>query len=378
MEKDKMADTYLTTREATDLVEAYIQKEEEIVSVQEILDAGTFSRLKDYGVRPGKVSDCISGGVETYLSKETGQEIMVENSPLESRDGIPLRFMIRTPRISTHDLVRGHIPFKDQILALNHNYMRKGLMKILGTSQFDIEGLDDNSIVIVAENLTQLRFENVLRAYMAVTDTSTSLYVHYTKGKREFCGHVLPDDLVPNGPLPYVMDTPSTKSDEHDESLSSSEIIEKGICTSEQYTQLRNSSLVAYGIVTQFLSKKGIIAVDTKTEHGINTKKEIVVQDEVWTMDSSRFWLTDDYDKQWQQLQAGEINELKPKSYSKEFARKFSEGDQSYDDEQRIQIAVQYILGIQLLLEQRFEPDMRSREERIVTGINTALEQLVS
>jgi phosphoribosylaminoimidazole-succinocarboxamide synthase len=286
--------------------------------------------------------------------------------------------MVRTDRISTHDIMRGSVPFKDQILAANHNFMRQLLRGAIGTSQYDVKGLADNAVVIVAENLKQTPFENVLRAYMARSSTSTSLYQAFMRGERKFCGHVLPDNLIPNGPLPYIMDTPSTKSDVHDISVPPQFLFDNGICTPEEYAQIRNGSIFAMGLVSQLLRTKGLIAVDTKTEHGKNRRGEIVSQDEIWTMDSSRFWLLEDYQEQMRKLATGEIMELNPKSYSKEFARGFSEGDKGYTDEQRAQIAVRYIEGIQHLLGKRFEPDMRSREERVVSGLQTIVEKLVA
>ncbi len=364
--------------EANGLVNSYMNKEDKIYSTSEIIDSGRIPRLKGFKVKPGKVSDSIFGGKMSYTDKSTGQRIEYENPPLETKDGTPLRIMVRTQRISTHDINRGEIPFKDQILATNHNYMRRMLSSAIGTSQFEVEGLPDNSVVVAAENLTQISFENVLRAYMAKSSTSTSLYQHFIKGYREFCGHVLPYNLITNGPLPYVMDTPSTKSEEHDESVSPGKLFEMGICTPQQYAQIRNSSIFAFGMVSQFLKEKYLIAVDTKTEHGINKKNEIVSQDEIWTMDSSRFWLLDDYNDQLQKLNSGKIKELNPRSYSKEFARGFSKGEQGYSDEQRAQIAVRYIEGLQHLLETRFEPDMRSSEERVVSGIEKIISQLVA
>jgi len=254
--------------------------------------------------------------------------------------------------------------------------MRKMLESALGTSQFEVDGLADNSVVIAAENLQQISFENVLRAYMAKSSTSTSLYQHFIRGEIEFCGHKLPNNLFSNGPLPYVMDTPSTKSDEHDVSVSPAQLFEMDICTPEQYTQIKNSSLVAFGMVSQFLRQKGLIAVDTKTEHGVNSKGEIVSQDEIWTMDSSRFWLLDDYNQQLEQFKKGLIEEISPKSYSKEFARGLSKGDEGYTEDQRIQIAVRYIEGIQHLLGRKFEPDIRPREERVVKGLEKVVEVL--
>ena len=64
-------------------------------------------------------------------------------------------------------------------------------------------------------------------------------------------------------------------------------------------------------------------------------------------------------------------------SYSKEFARGFSEGDKGYNDDQRKQIAVRYIEGVQHLLGVEFEPDMRSRGERISTGLETIIKSIV-
>ncbi len=366
-------------QDARTLVNEYMRKGDKIYSTQEILESGAIPRLKGYNVKPGKVSDSIFGGKGNYLDKSTGQTIEFENPPLETREELQLRLMVRTKKISTHDISRGEIPFKDQILAINHNYMRRMLREAIGTSQLEVEGLKDNSIVIAAENLTQIPFENVLRAYMATSTTDTNMGNQYlNNGVRNFGGHHLPEGLIANCKLPYIMDTPSTKSDEHDESVSPEELFKRNICTPEQYQEIRNSSLFAFGMVSQFLKNLGLIPVDTKTEHGINREGQIVSQDEIWTMDSSRFWLLDDYNDQLTKLKNGEIEELNPKSYSKEFARGFSEGDKGYTDEQRAQIAVRYIEGIQHLLGKRFEPDMRSSEERIVSGLEKITKRLVA
>jgi len=366
-------------QDARTLVDKYMEKGDKIYSTQEILDSGAIPRLKGYKIRPGKVSDSIFEGKGNYIDKSTGQVIEFENPTLETREGLALRLMVRTQRISTHDITRGEIPFKDQILAVNHNYMRRMLSDAIGTSQLEVEGLKDNSVVIAAENLTQIPFENVLRAYMATSTTDTNMGNQYlNKGVRSFGGHKLPEGLIANCKLPYIMDTPSTKSEEHDKTVSPKQLFDMGVCTPEQYQQIINSSIFAFGMISQFLKDQGLIAVDTKTEHGITKNGQIVSQDEIWTMDSSRFWLLDDYNNQLIKLENKEIEELNPKSYSKEFARGFSEGDKGYSDEQRAQIAVRYIEGIQHLLGRRFEPDMRSSEERIISGLEEITRKLVA
>ncbi|MDO8555951.1 MAG: phosphoribosylaminoimidazolesuccinocarboxamide synthase [Nanoarchaeota archaeon] len=140
---------------------------------------------------------------------------------------------------------------------------------------------------------------------------------------------------------------------------------------------MRNDALAAFYVVRKFMKDRGLILVDTKTEHGVNLAGMLVAQDELYTLDSTRYWLADDYQVQMAKLLAGEIKELNPKSYSKEFARGFSEGEKGYTDEQRLAIAVRYILGIQYVLDQPFVPDMRSREERVVVGLQTVVDQVV-
>jgi len=366
----------LTEAQIREVVEDYMNRGDSVISTQEILDSGLVPRLAGFKVKPGKVSDSIFGGTGSYRDK-SGQVVEIDNPPLSTRDGIPIRIMVRTPRISTHDVNRGEVPFKDQVLAVNHNFMRKSLTHFLGNSQFDIPRMADTSVVIAAENLKTISFENVLRAYMAKSTTSTSLYQHFMKGSRDFCGHPLPPNLVANGKLPYVMDTPSTKSDEHDESISPAELVKRGLVTKGQYDLIRESSLEAFDHVSQMLAKLGLILVDTKTEHGINSKGQIVVQDEVYTMDSSRFWLAADYAEQLAKFNKGLIMEINPRSYSKEFARGMSVGDKGYTDEQRIEIAVRYIQGIQNITGMRFTPDLRSHEERVVSGLERSVDALL-
>ena len=363
---------FLTEEEAGALVDQYIATEDKrSFTTQDVLHSGLVPRLRDFKVRPGKVSDCIFGG-EFSFGHST-----YENPPLATKDGTPLRIMVRTNRISTHDINRGKVPYKDQVLAKNHHAMRRLTQDVLGTSQFDVPGLTDTSVVIAAENLRTIPIEMVLRAYMAKSSTSTSLYQAWLRKEPDFCGHAVDPHWILNGRLPYVMDTPSTKSDEHDQSLAPALLIQQGLCSPDDYQRMRNAALVAFGVVSNFVNGKGLLLADTKTEHGFTRDGRLVSQDELYTLDSSRFWLVDDYARQLELLTQGTIAELNPRQYSKEFAREFSKGSEQYTDEQRRKIAVRYILGIQHLTGEPFRPDMRPRAERVVSGLQTIVEQLL-
>lgn len=327
--------------------------------IQQLIDDGEIPRLVGTTVLEGKVSDSVFG------------------DGLKSASGVPVRLMFRNNRISTHDVNRGAIPFKDQVLAFNHDHMLRLVEDVLGSSQFFVAGLLPSSTVIPAENLELLSLENVLRLFNAESSTSTSLYQHWMQavGAGEtvlhYAGHALSvADLAPNGILPYVMDTPSTK-DKVDKTIDAQSLIDSGVCTRGQYNQIRNSSLMAFGMITQYLAERGMVLVDTKTEHGINSKGAIVAADELYTMDSSRFWRLDDN---------GDVmhRDGKPVSFSKEFARGMvKEKDQQFSDEQAAEIAVRYIDGLQHLTGVEFAPDLRPRDQRIVESVDLILDALL-
>ena len=349
----------LSEKEIRDLVTEYGSRVNEGRPIRQIIADGDLPRLSNCTILEGKVSDSVFGG------------------DIKTSDNKPLRLMFRNNRISTHDVNRGAIPFKDQVLAQNHDHMLNLVKRVLGTSQFDVPGLKPSSTVIPSENLKLIMLENVLRMYNADSSTSTSLYQHWLKAKENglkilsYAGHEINISLLSaNGILPYLMDTPSTK-DKVDKTIDPIYLVENGICTLSQYNQIRNSSIMAFGIISQYLFDKGMVLVDTKTEHGIDSEGNIVSADELYTMDSSRFWKLDD---------DGSVmtRDGKPVSFSKEFARGMvKEKNQQFTGEQSMEIAVRYILGLQHLTGKAFEPDLRPRDQRIIESTNLILDTLL-
>ena len=66
--------------------------------------------------------------------------------------------------------------------------------------------------VMVGVECEPLPVEMVVRAYITGV-TSTSIWTHYNKGTRLFCGHELPDGLKKHQKLPDPILTPSTKAE---------------------------------------------------------------------------------------------------------------------------------------------------------------------
>ncbi len=289
---------------------------------------------------------------------------------LMTQSGIPLRVIIATDQISTHDMVRGAIPFRGQILTDISNEMLALTAGHLPNAQLYAPA---NSTVVIAENCDPFMFEMVWRCYMCKSSTETSLYYHYVDlGKREFCGHLLPEDLVANGPLPYMMDTPSTKESEegaHDVSVCPQELFARGIVTPVEYGQITYMTGSAYNFGQKHFKDFGIIIPDTKFELGRTKDGRIVTIDEVLTPDSSRFWIAEDYQEK---MAAGES----PTSYSKQFGRDIGTPGQPYTDQERFLIGCRYIETYQKLTGKRFEPDLRPPRRRIIDDINSGLKQL--
>jgi len=233
----------------------------------------------------------------------------------------------------------------------------------LGSCQLAIPGPN----VIIAENCQAIPVEMVLRKYMAKSTTKTSLYHHYVNlGKKEFCGHELPEGLKPNGILPFVMDTPSTKSDTGDESVSPLYLFNQKTISPQDYTLVNQACREAFNRGSEALNQKGIILVDTKFEVGRNQKGEIVFIDEVLTPDASRYWLAGDYEEKFAR---GE----EPLSYSKQLARDIGQVGQPFTEEEVVLIACRYIESYQLLTGNRFIPDTRDIKTRIVSDIKRAI-----
>ena len=110
--------------------------------------------------------------------------------------------------------------------------------------------------------------------------------------------------------------------------------------------------MMAFGVVSEYLRGRKMVLVDTKTEHGVNSSGQIVVADEVYTMDSSRFWRLDENNTLM-------TRDGKPVSFQRVRSRHGDRKNQQFSPEQTRAIATRYILGLQHLLGGEFTPDLR-------------------
>jgi phosphoribosylaminoimidazole-succinocarboxamide synthase len=107
-------------------------------------------------------------------------------------------------------------------------------------------------------------------------------------------GHPLPAGLRESDQLPEPLFTPARKNDQgHDENLTPAQARET--VGDDLYEQLRDLTLLLYRWAADYASARGIILADTKLEFGRDATGRILLADEIFTPDSSRFWPADQY-----------------------------------------------------------------------------------
>lgn len=267
-----------------------------------------------------------------------------------SKDG--KRFIVVTDRLSAFDRVITLIPFKGQVLNQMAEFWFEKTSDIIGNHV--IEFPDPN--VVVAKECKSLPVEMVVRGYITGV-TSTSVWTHYEKGERNFCGNVLPDGMKKNQKLDHPILTPSTKAGHggHDESVSRDQVLERKIITAEQFDRMADAAMRLYQRGVEIAAKQGIILVDTKYEFGISPEGEILLIDEIHTPDSSRFWFADEYEKR---FAAGEEQKKIDKEYLREWlAERGFRGEGEIPvipDDIRVETARRYIEAYELITGQKF------------------------
>ncbi len=108
------------------------------------------------------------------------------------------------------------------------------------------------------------------------------------------CGIELPKGMKQAEKLPEPVFTPSTKAEEgHDLNVTYEELCND--IGTELAEKLKNTSLALYKKVSEYALSRGLILADTKFEFGM-LDGELVVADEMFTPDSSRFWDAADYE----------------------------------------------------------------------------------
>ena len=125
-------------------------------------------------------------------------------------------------------------------------------------------------------------------------------------------GMKMPSGLRQADRLPEPLFTPSTKAtDGHDINITYGQLVD--LTGSDMAAQLRDKTLALYDFASRYAESKGILLADSKFEFGL-LDGTLIVADELFTPDSSRFWDKADYEPGRAQ-----------KSFDKQFLREYLE-----------------------------------------------------
>ena len=207
--------------------------------------------------------------------------------------------IVASDRISAFDWVLPSlIPFKGKVLTQLSKYWFDFVSLVCPNHLIATEPEDFPAVLSPFKDILEKRsmlvrktevipIECIVRGYL-----SGSGWKEYQKTGK-VCGIKIPKGHEESGMLKEPIFTPSTKAEDgHDENISFKEA--QKIVGGDLAQKIRKVSLELYHKARLYALSKGIIIADTKFEFG-RVGDELVLIDEIFTPDSSRFWPKETY-----------------------------------------------------------------------------------
>jgi len=213
--------------------------------------------------------------------------------------------LVASDRISTFDVILPtEIPDKGRVLTGLSAFWFARTREIVPNH---LLALRDDGRSTECRRLEMLPIECVVRGYL-----SGSGWKDY-RATGEVCGHRLPEGLVESQQLPEPLFTPATKAQTgHDENIDRDAAVE--LVGEARFDEVEATALALYRFASWHARERGIILADTKLEFGLDADGRLVLGDEAFTPDSSRFWPADAY-----------VPGSTPPSFDKQFVRDYCE-----------------------------------------------------
>ncbi len=195
--------------------------------------------------------------------------------------------LVASDRISTFDVVLPtEIPDKGRVLTGLSGFWFARTREVVANHLLALRPDGRSS---ECRRLEMLPLECVVRGYLA-----GSGWKDYGE-TGAVCGHELPPGLLESARLPHPIFTPATKATEgHDENIDRERAVE--LIGAERFDEVERVSLALYDFASKRAAERGILIADTKFELGLDADGQLVLADEAFTPDSSRFWPEDEYE----------------------------------------------------------------------------------
>jgi phosphoribosylaminoimidazole-succinocarboxamide synthase len=218
--------------------------------------------------------------------------------------------IVTTDRISAFDVVLPTaIPGKGRALNQISNFwfdFTQGIVPnhLIATKTADMPGgFAEEGRTVQVRRLKMLPFEFIIRGYIF-----GNMWKAYQAGE-PFCGQRITGEYSLAEKLAAPIITPSTKASEGHDVYIPLEELERAL-GAELAAKICATCLALYEKCYGYALQQGIIIADTKLEFGLDEDGALVLADEIFTPDSSRFWDAAAY-------KVGES----PQSYDKQFVR---------------------------------------------------------
>jgi phosphoribosylaminoimidazole-succinocarboxamide synthase len=194
--------------------------------------------------------------------------------------------LVASDRISTFDVVLPtEIPDKGRVLTGLSAFWFARTREVVPNH---LLALRPDGRSTECRRLEMLPLECVVRGYLAGSGWKDYLETGAV------CGHALPPGLVESERLPTPLFTPSTKALEgHDENIDREQAV--ALVGQERFEEVERVALELYAFASEWAAARGILIADTKFEFGLLSNGTLVLGDEAFTPDSSRFWPADEY-----------------------------------------------------------------------------------
>jgi phosphoribosylaminoimidazole-succinocarboxamide synthase len=208
--------------------------------------------------------------------------------------------IVATDRVSAFDVVLPDgIPGKGRVLTQVSRFWFNYLAHLVPNHLISVEVNDFPTAcqpyremltgrAMLVKKAQPLPVECIVRGYLA-----GSGWQEY-RATKSVCGIALPAGLRESERLPEPIFTPSTKAPEgtHDENIPFAEV--ERLVGAPLAAQVREVSLALYRAAHSFAQTKGFLLADTKFEFGLRDGQLLLI-DEAFTPDSSRFWRAEVY-----------------------------------------------------------------------------------
>lgn len=297
--------------------------------VIEEMDAGEVIEQMEINLEKNETYDSIENKIRYYekfvlinainkiLNMKKQVQVIPDKYPLcykgKVRDvydlGYNLLAMIQTNRQSAFDRHICEIPGKGNVLTSASAWWFNKTKSIV-----DNHYVYSKDNMMIVKKCKPFKIEVVVRGYITGS-TSTSLWTHYQKGVRNYCGIQFPDGLIKNQKLECNVVTPTTKG-EVDELITEQEIVEKNYMTQNQWNFIKEKALELFNYGQFMANQKNLILVDTKYEFGLDSNNNVLLIDEIHTCDSSRYWLKETYNERF-------LNKQEPEKFDKDIVREY-------------------------------------------------------